>query len=195
MVRMKAQLTRWLSSAVLGLLATALGAAPARAAGLTHVGGVKAAPHPSSGGGVGTDVTIVTSEAPRYAAQLLDGGKRLVIDIASADLTIAEAEAAVRARTGVVASIETSALRDAKGPGVRVTIHLTEPATYRIRPQADSLVIMLAADADRAGATSPAAAGATPTPARLRSRLLNRRPPARRAYAMSGSSTASSLTP
>jgi type IV pilus assembly protein PilQ len=161
MVRMKAQLTRWLSSAVLGLFATALGAASAQAAGLNHVAGVKAAPRPSTGGATGTDVTIATSEAPRYAAQLLDGGKRLVIDLASADLSVAEAEAAVRTRTGVVASVETEALRDAKGPGVRITVHLTEPVTYRIRPQADSLTVTLAPDADRANSATSAA---SPTP-------------------------------
>jgi len=164
MVRMKAQLTRWLSSVVLGLFATALGAAPAQAAGLNHVAGVKAAPRPSAGGAAGTDVTIVTSEAPRYAAQLFDGGKRLVIDVASADLAIAEAEAAIRTRTGVVASVETEALRDAKAPGVRVTIHLTEPATYRIRPQANELLVTLIPDTDHAAAPSSAVATAPGAP-------------------------------
>ncbi|MET0595900.1 MAG: type IV pilus secretin PilQ [Polyangiaceae bacterium] len=153
-------MTRWLGGAVLGLFATALGAAPAQAAGINHVAGVKASPR-SSGGTTGTDVVIATSEAPRYSAELQGGGKRLVIDIASADVTAAAAEASIRARTGVVASIETEAVPGAKGPGVRVTIQLTEPVTYRIRPQADALLVSLSADADH-GAPS---AGAPSSPA------------------------------
>jgi type IV pilus assembly protein PilQ len=160
MVRMKAQLTKWLGSALLGLFATALGAGPAFAAGLNHVAGVKAAPRASTGGAAGTDVTISTSEAARYAAQLLDGGKRLVIDIASADMSGAQGDAAIRARTGVVSSVETETLRDAKGPGVRVTIQLTEPVTYRIRPQADALLVSLSPAAEHAGG----APVATPSP-------------------------------
>ena len=164
MVRIKAQMTRWLGSAALGLFATALGAAPARAAGQNHVAGVKASARSPSGGSSGTEVTIATSEAPRYTAQLLDGGKRLVIDIASADLTAAEAQSAVRAPAGIVTKVETEAVRDAKGSGVRVTIHTSEPVTYRIRPQSDSLTVSLASAADN---SAPAAAGtpaAAPAP-------------------------------
>ena len=157
MVRMKSQLTRWLGSAVLGLFATALGAAPAQAAGQNHVAGVKAAARSSAGGSAGTDVIIATSEVPRYSAQLSDGGKRLVIDIASADLTITEAESAVRAATGIVASVTTEATRDAKGAGVRVTILATEAVTYRIRSQANALTVSLAPAADNPASVAPLA--------------------------------------
>jgi type IV pilus assembly protein PilQ len=163
MVRMKAQVGRWLGSALLGLFATALGAAPAYAGGRNHVAGVKAAPRASPAGAAGapgTDVTISTSEAARYTAQLSDGGKRLQIDIAGADISAAEADAAIRTRTGIVASVVTEARRDATEPGVRVIIQLTEPVTYRIRPQATSLLVSLSPDADPA-AGAPAAA---PTP-------------------------------
>jgi type IV pilus assembly protein PilQ len=155
MVRMKAKMTRWLGSAVVGLFATALGAAPVQAAGINHVAGVKASSR-SSPQGAGTDVVITTSETPRYTAELDDGGKKLVIDIASADLEAANAQASMHVRTGIVASVESQALSGSQGPGVRVTIQLTEPATYRIRASADALLVSLAPDSDRSSSSSGA---------------------------------------
>src|SRR5258705_128147 len=83
-------------------------------------------------GGIGSDVLISTSEAARYSARLLDGGKRLLVDISDAD--VAFADGAISDRTGVVAGVLTQAFRQDGSSIVRVAVTLAEHVTYRIRP-------------------------------------------------------------
>src|SRR6185295_14896984 len=123
MVRMKSGKTTWISGALAWSLAAFL-PDTARAGGLNHVENVKLSAHPIAGGGVGSDIAIATSEAARYSARLLDGGKRLLIDISDADVTFADG--AISDRTGVVTGVLTQAFRDASGSVVRVAITLSE---------------------------------------------------------------------
>src|SRR6185295_7752051 len=97
--------------------------------------------HPVPNAGVGSDVVISTSEAARYSARLLDGGKRLLVDISDAD--VAFPDGAMGDRTGVVAGVLTQAFRQEGSSIVRVAVTLTEQVTYRIRPQPGGLLLSL----------------------------------------------------
>jgi len=131
----------------------------ASAAAPNHVAAVKLSPRPVSGGATGTDVSIATSEAARYSARLLDGGKRLLIDISDADVT--SAEAAISDRVGVVAGVLTQPYRDTSGSVVRVAITLVGPVTYRIRPTPTGLTVSLTADDGERAAGDGAPRGAS----------------------------------
>jgi type IV pilus assembly protein PilQ len=157
---MKSGKTTWLPGALAWSMA-ALWPGPARAAGLTHVESVKLSAHPAPGGGaVGSDIAITTSEAARYSARLADGGKRLLIDISDADVTFSDG--AISDRTGVVSGVLTQAFREPSGSVVRVAITMTEPATYRIRPQPGGLLVSLAAgDVNRSVGASASSAPLT----------------------------------
>ncbi|HEX9295272.1 MAG TPA: AMIN domain-containing protein, partial [Polyangiaceae bacterium] len=159
MLRNKGEIRKWGAGWVLALV-VAVVPASARAAAVNHVQSVKVSPRPIPNGGVGADVTIQTSDAPRYTARLLDGGKRLLIDISEAD--VAFADGAIHDQTGVVGGVLTQAFRDPSGSVVRVAITLTEPVTYRIRPQAAGLLVSLApSDSERQWAASPSTSGAS----------------------------------
>jgi type IV pilus assembly protein PilQ len=108
MLRKKLHIAKWAQGAVLALLGV-LAPARAGAAGLNHIESVKVSAHAIPNGGVGSDVVISTSEAARYSARLLDGGKRLLVDISDAD--VAFADGAISDRTGVVAGVLTQAFR------------------------------------------------------------------------------------
>jgi type IV pilus assembly protein PilQ len=163
MVSMKSGYGTWLHGALAFALAAGVAGA-ARAEGLNHVAGVKVSPHPVPGGGMGSDITISTSDAARYSARLLDGGKRLIIDISDADVTFSDG--AISDRTGVVTGVLTQAFPSAGGSLVRVAITLSEPVTYRIRPQPGGLLVLLApGDAERTSG------GAAPSPTSSQSRV------------------------
>jgi type IV pilus assembly protein PilQ len=155
MLRKKLHSAKWVQGAVLGVLG-ALSPGKAGAAGLNHVESVKISAHPIPNAGVGTDVVISTSEAARYSARLLDGGKRLLVDISDAD--VAFADGAINEKTGVVAGVLTQAFRQDGGSVVRVAVTLAEQVTYRIRPQPGGLLLSLSP----ADSSDPGKAGRAP---------------------------------
>jgi type IV pilus assembly protein PilQ len=161
MLRKKLHIAKWVQGAVLALLGV-LAPGRAGAAGLNHVESVKVSAHPIPNAGVGSDVVISTSEAARYSARLLDGGKRLLVDISDADVTFSDdpgksptGGGAISERTGVVAGVLTQAFRQEGSSVVRVAVTLTDQVTYRIRPQPGGLLLSLSpADMERAGSSS-----------------------------------------
>ena len=156
---MKVDMTRWIPGGALWLLA-ALVPTAAGAGGLNHVESVTVSAHPMAGGSVGSDISIATSEAARYSAELKEGGRRLLIDIAEADVALADRD--IRARTGIVAGVVTQMLPEAKSRTVRISVALTEPATYRIRLKPGGLLVSLAPSETEGGG---AAAAGNPVPA------------------------------
>jgi type IV pilus assembly protein PilQ len=161
MLRKKLHLEKWAQGAVLAWLGV-LAPIRATAAGLNRVESVKVSVHPNANARVGSDITIGTSEAARYSARLLDGGKRLFVDIADAD--VAFADGAISERSGVVAGVLTQAFRQDGSSTVRVAITLTEQVTYRIRSQPGGLVLSLTpAEAERGGVPAASSTPAAPT--------------------------------
>jgi type IV pilus assembly protein PilQ len=124
-------------SAALVLLGLCKPSAGASAVAPIHVQDVQVAARSLGDGIVASEVTIVTSAAPRYSARLADQGRRLLIDISDADFK--GANSAVSDPVGLVAGVLTQASQDGVTSVVRVAVTLTEAATYRIRPDSNGL--------------------------------------------------------
>jgi type IV pilus assembly protein PilQ len=133
------------------LLVALAGPAYAEPAATTHVRDVRVTAL-SPQGDSATDVMVVTDAQPKFSAHLADAGKRLLIDIAEADS--AGAPAAIEDRTGLVGGVLTQGYRDASGARVRVSITMTQAASYRIRPEAAGLHVLLS-PLDNAPAPAP----------------------------------------
>jgi type IV pilus assembly protein PilQ len=143
---MKADYTKWIPSAALWLLTG--GTAATAEAAANHVGHIQLSAHPVAPSGSVTDIRISTSRAARYSARLAEGGRRLFIDIADAD--IADGDEKQGQRGGVVSGVAVEAVRDQAGPMARVSISLNEPVAYRIRSEPDGLLVSLAASPNEA---------------------------------------------
>jgi type IV pilus assembly protein PilQ len=128
-----------------GLLAFLSYAAPAAAApAAIHVSDVRIA----STSREAAEVAVATSGEPRFSARVTDGGTRLVVDIADAD--IAGAPAALTKGNDLVAGVMTQAFQTG-GEGVtRILVQLAHQAEYRVRSEKGGLFIELAR-ADKTG--------------------------------------------
>lgn len=105
------------------------------------------------------EIEIVGSAAPVYNMRVEAAGKRLVIDLEGAD--VAGAKEAADSPAGLVGGVLTQAFKTNAGQMTRVTISLTKPATYRVKPEGTSLRVVLTP----AAVTAPAAAEAPPAKA------------------------------
>lgn len=105
--------------------------------------------------GEGARVLVDTSTPPRFSAQLVGGGKRLIVDVLNAD--VSRNIPAITDRTGVVAGVVAQAYQGSGGPTTRLFIHLAEAATYRVRADGNRLVIDLNRAAADANQSEPAA--------------------------------------
>lgn len=118
--------------------------------------------------GATTDVEVVGTEAPQFQARVEASGKRLVVDITNAD--VAGAPEAITGTNGLSAGVLTRAYTTDGHTMTRVVINLTTSATYRIKPDGNSLHVLLfggalgssaastLAGADKSGAKNEAAA-------------------------------------
>ena len=91
----------------------------------------------------GAEVLITTSDKPRFSARVADGGNRLIIDVADAD--VVGAPGAITKGNKVVAGVMTQAYKTTNQTTTRVLIQLARPAAYRIRVEDRALRVELAA--------------------------------------------------
>jgi type IV pilus assembly protein PilQ len=127
----------FLCLATLGMGTSGRAATP----GPNRVDSVTVSARPAGPNVTASDVTIGTSAAPRYSARLTDDGKRLLIDIADAD--VAPSVSSTSDPVGLVAGVLTQGFRDANGRVVRVAITLSRASIYRIHPESTGLVVSL----------------------------------------------------
>jgi type IV pilus assembly protein PilQ len=106
--------------------------------------------------GATTDVEVIGTEAPQFQARVEAGGKRLVVDIANAD--VSGAPEAITGTNGLSAGVLTRTFSTDGHTMTRVVINLTTNATYRIKPEGNSLhVLLFGALGSSAASTLPAA--------------------------------------
>jgi type IV pilus assembly protein PilQ len=106
----------------------------------------------------GTDVTVEGTAPARYSARVANGGKRLIVDLADADL--AATIPSVTQRTGVVGGLVVQAYQADGGKVARLYVQLAENSSYSIRQDKNRLRIILAP----AAITGPAQTRQAPRP-------------------------------
>ncbi len=87
------------------------------------------------------EILVQGSTAPVYNMRVENAGKRLVVDITGAD--VVGAKAAVTSAVGVVGGVLTQAFKTDAGQMTRITISLTQPAAYRVKPEGNTLRLTL----------------------------------------------------
>jgi type IV pilus assembly protein PilQ len=106
-----------------------------------------------------TDVVVVGTSTPDYTAVVEDGGSRLRIDLANADM--AGAKPAITDAVGVVGGVLTQEFKDgAAPPRTRLSLSLTRHATFRVRRDGTTLHVTL-----RPGDVTKVDDSPVPTPA------------------------------
>ncbi len=106
-----------------------------------------------------TEIVVVGTASPKFSARLADK-RRLIIDIS--DTQVEGAPAPITERVGLVAGVSTQSFKTDTGSTTRVTISLTEEASFRVRADGTNLRVSLSkGDAStgpvRLGAPTPAA--------------------------------------
>jgi len=93
--------------------------------------------------GAETDVVVIGTSSPDYNVVVDDGGTRLLVDLANADL--AGAKSALTGPVGVVGGILTTQLQTdgSATPRTRLTVNLTKHATFRVRRDGATLHVTL----------------------------------------------------
>ncbi len=104
--------------------------------------------------GEGTDVWVEGTTAPRYSARVANGGKRLIVDLADADL--AKAIPAITQATGLVGGLVAQAYQADGAKTARIYVQLTDNASYRVQTVGNRLRIQLVRGASTAPAEGPA---------------------------------------
>ncbi|HLM75978.1 MAG TPA: AMIN domain-containing protein, partial [Polyangiaceae bacterium] len=101
-------------------------------------------------------VRVALSGQATFTARVAEGGTRLLVDIAGAE--VAGAPGAITEGNPIVAGVMTQTFKTAAGEATtRVLIQLARAAEYRVRPEGGALLIDLAAAAKTA--PMPAARG------------------------------------
>lgn len=108
-----------------------------------------------------TEIEVVGTSAPTFTVRIENGGKRLIVDIASTDV-VGVTEAITKA-VGVVGGVMTQAFKTEAGQMTRLSINLTRQAAYRVRADGTSLKVTLTPAATTAPAVVKDEARATPT--------------------------------
>jgi len=94
-------------------------------------------------------VSVATSAEPRFFARIAEGGTRLVIDVAGAE--VKGAPAAITRGNAIVGGVMTQSFQQEGKKVTRVLVQLARPAEYRISTGPSGLVLELEA----ADATAP----------------------------------------
>ncbi len=144
--------------ALLGSLGLLLLAQSARAAGATpnHVRDVKVHTAAGAAGATDTDIEVVGTEAPSFIVRAEDGGKRLIVELANAD--VAGAPAALTESKGSVTGVLTQAYKTDSGSMTRLTVNLATDAAYRVRADGTTLHISLSKGSPPAPVAAPVVA-------------------------------------
>lgn len=100
--------------------------------------------------GPSTEISIEGTSPPIYSAQLVSGGKRLLVDLGGADITRVIPAHALP--TGPLGGVVAQAYTTPAGKTARVFVQLREACEYRLRAEQNRLIITLTP------ASSPAAA-------------------------------------
>ncbi len=147
--------------AAMGFGALLLASAPALADGTdiprdqvrvatpNHVRDVKV--HAAAGIPGGIEIEVLGTTPPTFNVRLADAGKRLFIDLSNSD--VAGAPEALTNLTGVVGGIQTQAFNNESGLLTRLSVSLSQQATYRVRADGTTLHVTL----------TPSAPGAAPS--------------------------------
>jgi len=103
-----------------------------------------------------TEIEVVGTAAPVFNVRVENGGKRLLVDIANAD--VQGVKDAVSNPVGVVAGVLTQGFKTDAGTMTRLAVNLSKQATYRVRAEGNSLKVMLSPAAVTSAITAPEAA-------------------------------------
>jgi type IV pilus assembly protein PilQ len=147
---------------MLGAQAIVLSAALSWADGTpNHVRDVKIRSTDTAGG---AEIEVVGTSAPVFNVRVESGGKRLLVDIADADVT--GVKEAITGQVGVVGGVLTQGFKTEAGTMTRLSVSLVKQATYRVRAEGTTLKVSLtpssvtgaasAADVKAAGGDVPA---------------------------------------
>ena len=96
-----------------------------------------------------TEIDVVGTTTPKYSVRLDEGGKRLVVDLANADLSSdgtgapREQLEPVNGARGVVGGVLTQAFRGPAGSMTRLFVNLSKAASYQVRADGTTLKITL----------------------------------------------------
>lgn len=99
-----------------------------------------------------TEIEIVGTETPIFNVRVESGGKRLLVDIANADVDGLKNAAAPQ--VGMVGGVLTQAFKTDQGTMTRLSISLLKQATYRVRAEGTKLRITLVPSTATAAATA-----------------------------------------
>jgi type IV pilus assembly protein PilQ len=119
-----------------------------------HVSDVKVRKADAQGA---AEIEVVGTSAPIYNMRVESAGTRLVVDIQGAD--VLGVKDAVTSAVGVVGGVMTQSFKTSTGQMTRVTISLVKPASYRVRPEGNTLKVTLTPAAATAPATGAAKDG------------------------------------
>lgn len=152
---MQRRMRRSIHKTVLSMLAAqavVLSATLAHAEAANHVTDVKVRATDAQTGA--TEVEVVGTAAPVYNLRVESGGKKLLLDISNADVT--GVREALTTAVGVVAGVATQAFKTGAGQMTRLTVSLTNNASYRVKAEGSSLKLVLVPGPKTAPATGPA---------------------------------------
>jgi type IV pilus assembly protein PilQ len=107
----------------------------------------------------GTEIAVVGTAAPTFSVRVSDAGRKLLIDLADAD--VAGAPEAITKPQGVVGGVLTQGFKTEAGTTTRLTVSLAHQATYSVRSDGETLRVLLAP----AEKTAVAGANEPPAPA------------------------------
>ena len=144
--------------------------------------------HPAEGIPGGTEIEVVGTGTPSFSVRVADGGRKLLVDLANAD--VFGAPEAITKPEGPVGGVLTQGFKTDAGQTTRLVISLSRQATYRLKADGSTLRVFLAPGATTTSSTTIAA-----VPPRRRRRRGSRPPaPSSRTFASSakGTRTASS---
>ncbi len=109
--------------------------------------------HAAAGNPDATEIEVVGTGAPSFTVRVGEGGRKLFVDLANADV-IGAPEAITRAE-GSVAGILTQGFKTDAGSSARLTISLANQASYRLKAEGATLRVILAPAKVTASAESP----------------------------------------
>jgi type IV pilus assembly protein PilQ len=90
----------------------------------------------------GTEIEVVGSGPPTFSVRVADGGTKLIVDLANAD--VMGAPEAITKGEGVVGTVLTQGFRTDAGTQARLVVSLAKQASYRLKADGNTLRLTLA---------------------------------------------------